>query len=149
MVAGRHETAHRRNIPPVGIAITMGRVSLVRTHVHTVYALARSLSLPVTHLSGFSPPSSRCLPPARPDHLFLLHRRFISFLFISSSTPPDDVTVLSLFLSPPESSSPRHPTLPLSLPGRRALGTRSRSDVICIIPVSPPRRSAAQLLAGI
>lgn len=33
--------------------------------------------------------------------------------------------------------------------GHRALGTRSRSDVICIIPVSPPRRSAAQLLAGI
>lgn len=38
---------------------------------------------------------------------------------------------------------------PSSFLGRRALGTRSWSDAICIIPVSPPSRSAAQLLAGI
>lgn len=83
-----HETAHRRNIPPVGIAITMGRVS---PHTHT---RTRAPSLRVAHprrsSSSSSPlPSSSTRSPAHLVLFISLHR-----------APPLDVRVHTLSLLP-------------------------------------------------
>lgn len=137
MVAGRHETAHRRNIPPMGIAITMGRVS-PSAHIHTYAYYTRALILRRIYrhtTSSFS--------VSLPRFFFLLILFFSSRYFILSSSSPS-----ILFHSTCCTLLPSHLLHPSSWTSRPR-DTIPISDVICIIPVSPPRRSAAQLLAGI